>query len=243
MQSCSFDLHSHSCLSPCGENSSTPAVMAGMFALSGFDIAALTDHNSCANCGAFLKACEHYGILGIPGMELNTREEVHVVCLFETLEGAMEFSAHVYEKLPPIKNRPHIFGEQLYADETDAVLGEEGKLLISAADIGIYDVPKLVGSFGGFAYPAHIDRSSNSLISNLGMWDPGMGFTMAELSFACPEGFKLSVGLADLKTVFGSDAHRMEQIPLQPRQKAQLPELTRKALLEWLRSDSKAEFL
>ena len=241
MKDYAFDLHSHSCLSPCAENGSTPAVMAGMFALSGFDIAALTDHNSCGNCGAFLKACSHYGILGIPGMELNTREEVHVVCLFDTLEGAMGFSDYVYERLPQIKNRSSIFGEQQYCDETDTVLGEEQRLLISAADIGIYDVQGIVKGFGGFAYPAHIDRSSNSLLSNLAIWDPAMNFTMAELSFSSPDGFTASAGLKDLKTVRGSDAHRIEQIPLSTSQRMRLPELSAKAVLDWLRSEKRVE--
>ncbi len=230
-----FDLHIHSCLSPCAENSSQPAVMAGMFALSGFKIIALTDHNSCGNCAAFLKACEYYGLLGLPGMELNTSEEVHVVCLFETLEGAMDFSSTVYKSLPPVKNRKSIFGDQLYTDAEGTVIGEEEKLLISASGIGIYQVKELAESCGGFAYPAHIDRSSNSLISNLGLWDPDMGFSMAELSMACPEDFTLRKDLKGLRFVKGSDAHRIEQIPLSPVQFMDLDELSAAAVLSWLR--------
>ena len=231
-----FDLHIHSCLSPCAENSSQPAVMAGMFALSGFKIAALTDHNSSGNCAAFLKACEFYGILGIPGMELNTSEEVHVVCLFKTLEGAMEFSDTVYKSLPDIKNRSNIFGQQLFADAEGNVTGEEEKLLISASGIGIYQAKALAESCGGIAYPAHIDRSSNSLLSNLGMWDPDMGFSLAELSMACPEGFTdTRKDLKGLRTIRGSDAHRIEQIPLSPGQFMDLPELSTDAVFEWLR--------
>ena len=231
-----FDLHIHSCLSPCAENGSQPAVMAGMFALSGFKIAALTDHNSCGNCAAFLKACEYYGILGIPGMELNTSEEVHVVCLFETLEGAMDFSGTVYRSLPDIKNRCRIFGNQFYTDAEGNVTGEEEKLLISASGIGIYQARSLAESFGGIAYPAHIDRNSNSLLSNLGMWDPDMGFDIAELSMDCPDGFTDSrKDLKGLSTIRGSDAHRIEQIPLSPAQFMDIPELSAAAVLAWLR--------
>ena len=237
MKDYAFDLHIHSCLSPCAENSSTPATMAGMFALSGFQIAALTDHNSCRNCGAFLKACDHYGILGIPGMELNTSEEVHVICLFETLEGALAFSDYVYEKLPSVKNRSRIFGEQLYADETDKILGEEEKLLISAAGIGIYEAKALAESFGGTAYPAHIDRESNSLLYNLGVWDPSMGFKLAELSMNCPSDFAgTRKDLAGVSFIKGSDSHRIEQIPERPFQYMSLPKLSRKAVLDWIRS-------
>ena len=231
-----FDLHSHACLSPGAENSSQPAVMAGMFALSGYKIIALTDHNSCGNCAPFLKACEFYGILGIPGMELNTSEEVHVVCLFETLEGAMDFSGMVYKSLPDIKNLSRIFGDQYYTDAEGNVTGEEEKLLISASGIGIYQVKSLAESCGGIAYPAHIDRSSNSLLSNLGMWDPDMGFGLAELSMACPDDFAASrKDLKGLRFIKGSDAHRMEQIPLSPVQFMDIPELSAEAVLTWLR--------
>ena len=62
----------HSCLSPCGDDEATPANLAGMCALAGLDIAALTDHNTCGNCRAFCEAAQSYGILGICGMELTT---------------------------------------------------------------------------------------------------------------------------------------------------------------------------
>ena len=219
MKDCAFDLHIHSALSPCGEDSSTPDVMAGLFALSGFDVIALTDHNSCGNCASFLKACEHYGILGIPGMELNTAEEVHVVCLFPELAAAEDFSEYVYSKLPDIKNRSRIFGNQYYCSESGKVLREEEKLLISATEIGIYEVAGLVKERGGTAYPAHIDRQSNSLLYNLGFWDAGMGFELAEISLKCPEDFADSrPDLKGLPLIKGSDAHRMEQIPEKPVQ-------------------------
>ena len=237
MREYAFDLHIHSCLSPCAEDSSTPAVMAGMFALSGFDIIALTDHNSCGNCRPFLEACDHYGILGLPGMELNTSEEVHVVCLFENIEQAEAFSAYVYERLPEIKNRKKIFGNQLYMNASDETVGEEEKLLISASSIGIYEVSDLVAGFGGFCYPAHIDREANSLLYNLGLWDPAMGFSMAELSMRCPEGFtKTRKDLAGLRTVCGSDAHRIEQIPERPAQYMELEKLDANSVLRWLKN-------
>ena len=89
MISLTYDLHIHSCLSPCGDDDMTPANIAGMCAIKGLDVVALTDHNSSKNCPAFLAAAEEYGLLAIPGMEINTSEEVHAVCLFPTLEAAM----------------------------------------------------------------------------------------------------------------------------------------------------------
>ena len=108
-----YDLHIHSCLSPCGDDDMTPANIAGMAAVKGLDVIALTDHNSCKNCPAILKHGEEYGITVIPGMELTTAEEVHVVCLFPALGDAMAFDGYVYEHLLPIKNRNLIFYTQV----------------------------------------------------------------------------------------------------------------------------------
>ena len=87
----SYDLHIHSCLSPCGDDDMTPGNIVGMAAIKGLDVIAVTDHNSCRNCPAVLKLAEQYGVLAIPGMELTTSEEVHAVCLFSELSAALEF--------------------------------------------------------------------------------------------------------------------------------------------------------
>ena len=91
----SYDLHIHSCLSPCGDDDMTPGNIVGMSAIKGLDVIAVTDHNSCRNCPAVLKLAEQYGVLAIPGMELTTAEEVHAVCLFSELSAAMEFDRFV----------------------------------------------------------------------------------------------------------------------------------------------------
>ncbi len=90
-----YDLHIHSCLSPCGDDEATPNSIAGMGKINGLDIMALTDHNTCKNCPAFFEAAKRYGILPVAGMELTTAEEIHMVCLFESLEKAMEFDEFV----------------------------------------------------------------------------------------------------------------------------------------------------
>lgn len=118
-----FDLHFHSCLSPCGDGAMTPATIAGMCKLAGIDVAALTDHNTCGNCAAFCQACQAYGLLGLPGMELCTAEEVHVVCLLPDLAAADAFSRMVYDRLPPLENDRDIFGPQIYMDADDQRAG------------------------------------------------------------------------------------------------------------------------
>ena len=135
-----FDFHFHSCLSPCGDEAMTPATIAGMCKLSGLDAAALTDHNTCGNCAAFCQAAEAYGLLALPGMELCTMEEVHVLCLFANLNDALDFDAAVYPHILPISNDEALFGQQLYYHENDAFCVTEPRLLISATDIPIADV-------------------------------------------------------------------------------------------------------
>ena len=101
-----YDLHIHSCLSPCGDRDMTPNNIVNMALLAGLDMIALTDHNSCKNCPAFLRVAEQAGLVALPGMELCTAEECHVVCLFPTLDAAMAFDAMVETTLPPEENRP-----------------------------------------------------------------------------------------------------------------------------------------
>lgn len=228
-----FDLHLHSCLSPCGDADMTPANLAGMCALAGLNVVALTDHNSAGNCAAFCQAAERNGLLALPGMELCTREEVHVVCLFPDPERADAFSEHVGRLLPGVPNDREMFGPQILMDSGDRVLGEEPRLLAGAADIGLYDVPDLVASFGGLAYPAHIDRSSNSLLSQMGIWDPELKFPLAEVSLRCPENLFDRPDLRRLRHITGCDAHYLHQIP-DAYQYMEVPEAAPEAVLNWL---------
>ena len=159
-----YDLHTHSCLSPCGGEDSTPASIAGMAKLAGLDIIALTDHNSAKNCPALFKAAREYGIVPVAGMELTTSEDIHAVCLFENLEDALLFDQEVDTRRMKIPNRPDIFGEQQILDEDDNEIGSVDTLLTVATDISIDGVRDIVEKFGGVCYPAHIDRDANGNI-------------------------------------------------------------------------------
>lgn len=209
-----YDLHIHSCLSPCGDDDMTPANIAGMAAVKGLDVIALTDHNSCKNCPAILKHGEEYGITVIPGMELTTAEEVHVVCLFPALDDAMAFDGYVYERLLPIKNREDIFGKQQIMDADDQVTGNVERLLIGATDISFDQVFGLVEAYRGIAYPAHIDKSTTSLLSNLGFVPPDSSFTCAEISTFdhLHQIQKEHPYFLQCKMLSSSDAHYLEDI-------------------------------
>ena len=175
-----YDLHLHSCLSPCGDDDMTPANIAGMASIKGLDVIALTDHNSCRNCPAAMAHGRDYGVIVIPGMELCTSEEVHIICLFPALENALAFDEYVYEHMLPIKNKEDIFGKQQIVDENDEVTGTVENLLINATDIAFDDAFSLAASYGGIAYPAHVDKTSTSVLSNLGFVPPDSTFTCAE---------------------------------------------------------------
>ena len=175
-----YDLHIHSCLSPCGDDDMTPANLVGMAAVKGLEVIALTDHNSCQNCPAAMYHGKKYGVTVIPGMELTTAEEVHVICLFADLDAALAFDSYVYARLMPVPNREDIFGKQQIMNQNDEVAETVEYLLINAVSISFDDVFPLVESFGGIAYPAHVDKSSTSVISNLGFIPPDSTFTCAE---------------------------------------------------------------
>ena len=114
-----YDLHIHSCLSPCGNDDCTPANIAMLAQMLGLQAVALTDHNTCKNCPAFFKAAEQAGILPIAGMELTVQEEFHVLCLFPQLDQAMKFDELVHQQLLPFKNDKSIYGNQLIVDSED----------------------------------------------------------------------------------------------------------------------------
>lgn len=208
-----YDLHLHSCLSPCGDADNTPNNIAGMAALSGLDIVALTDHNTCKNCPAFFEAAEKNGIIPIAGMELTTSEDIHVVCLFEKLSDAMNFDAYISDHIMRIKNRPEIFGEQLILNGEDEIIGSVDGLLTVATDISIEDAPEVVKGFRGVCYPAHIDRSSNGIIAVLGTLPPTPEFKTVELRFK--ESFteyNERYGIGNCTVVYSSDAHYLTDI-------------------------------
>ncbi len=214
----------------------TPYNFVNMSKIMGLDIVALTDHNTCLNCPAAIKAGEEAGLLVIPGMELCTSEEIHVVCLFESLDNALRFSEYVRSTMPPIKNREKIFGEQLIMDEKDGIIGKEEILLTTASSIGIYQVPKLMEKYGGVAFPAHINRASYSVISNLGEITAEMGFHCAELTpdANLSEYEEKYPDLRNMRILYNSDAHYLENINMNPKH-VDIDEKSIKLVIDYLK--------
>lgn len=209
-----YDLHVHSCLSPCADDDMTPNNIAGMAAIKGLNIVALTDHNSCKNCPAFFDACLRQGLIPIAGMELTTAEDIHIVCLFPELDDAMAFDKEIEAHLSNIRNCADIFGNQLILDGDDNIVGEEERLLISATDLWMEDALELIRAHNGYVHPAHINREANGIVSILGDIPEEYGFQYVE--------FKGKDDISEYKTRFGfitdekilvcSDAHYLWDI-------------------------------
>ena len=204
-----YDLHIHSALSPCGDNDMTPNNIVNMSILKGLDVIAVTDHNSCGNVRAVQNVAGD-NLLVIPGMEIETAEEVHIVCYFKDIEGAEKMQKLVWESLPDIKNRPEIFGRQLYMNELDEAVGEEEKLLVNATTMDVYSVFENVQKLGGVAVPAHIDRTSYSIISNLGFIMPDLNITAVEITRKNLDKWKAEYD--EYNIITNSDAHYLGDI-------------------------------
>ena len=208
------DLHIHSCLSPCADEEMTPGTIAGIAKLNGLTIVALTDHNTCGNCESFFAACDMYEVVPVAGMELTTSEDVHLLCLFRTLSDATAFSAAVDHRRIKIKNRPEIFGRQLFIDLDDEPCGEETFLLINATTLSLEEATSLCTGYRGIAIPAHIDRESNGMLSTLGGVPETPDFPTIEVreSENLVELTRKYPILHSKRVIVSSDAHRICEI-------------------------------
>lgn len=202
-----YDLHIHSCLSPCASNDMMPSNIAGMAHLKGLSIISLTDHNTGKNLKAMSDAAKSYDLIFVPGIEVTSKEEVHILVYFPDLPTAIEFADKIFSSLPIIRNKPNIFGDQIVMDSKDRPTGIIDKLLLQATPYSVDQITKMAENIGGCAVPAHINRDSYSIISNLGFIPPNM-FRCVEIaeSLPCP---KID---SSLKKLYSSDAHYLGNI-------------------------------
>ena len=226
------DLHIHSCLSPCGDNDMTPGNILGMAVVKGLEIVAISDHNAARNLPAAEKIAAAYGLLLVPAIEITTSEEVHMLGYFPDVQTAVDFGAMLKTHLPPKKNKPAFFGEQLVMNEDDEVIDHEDALLIGATDLSLEDCAAKVREVGGVPVPAHINRGSNGLLVNLGMMPPSPTFTTVEVwrHLPCP-----LEPMENKHVLHSSDAHYLQDIQ-EPEFSLRLPEKSVAALLEWMRT-------
>ncbi len=175
------DMHVHTCLSPCGDLLMSPKKIIARALEQRIDIVAITDHNSAENVSAALNAAAGSPLVVVPGMEVCTSEEIHVLALFENLSPALELQHLVYDHLPG-ENDPEVFGEQIIANERDQVEGYERKLLIGATDLSLKSVVDEIHRLEGAAIASHIDRESYSVLGQLGFIPRDVRFEALELS-------------------------------------------------------------
>lgn len=187
----------------------TPNNIVNMAIIKGLDMIAVTDHNSCGNAAAIADVAGDR-LLVVPGMEVETSEEVHVVCYFATLEQSYEMEKAVKQSMKPIKNRSEIFGRQLYLDSEDRIIGEEENLLVCASGLDIYETVRLTRELGGAAVPAHIDRTSYSVLSNLGFLPSDLEVSALEITKANRQSMMKEYPAFNVLT--NSDAHYLENI-------------------------------
>lgn len=174
------ELHVHTVLSPCAGVEMIPPLIVSEAIENGIKLIAITDHNASANIPAVMEAAQGTGLVVLPGMELQTKEEVHLLCLFDTLEQAFSWQTIVDSLLPNLPNNVEYFGEQFVVDATGEFVRHEERLLLNSANISLEDAAAQVRDLGGLAVPAHIDRQANGLIALLGLIPPG--FEALELS-------------------------------------------------------------
>jgi len=209
------DFHNHSCLSPCGSLDLSPRALAELAALRGVKVLALTDHNSSLNCPAFAKVCPPRGILPLFGLEATTQEEVHMLCLFTSLEASLDFSAYAYSRLMPFPNVPEKTGDQVYVDEEDSIEGEVEYYLINPLDLAVDTIGRKVAEYGGIVIPAHVDRPAFSMTSQLGVVVGGP-WTAIECTRLPPVINGELLDTLGYPLITSSDAHYPEHVARRP---------------------------
>jgi 3',5'-nucleoside bisphosphate phosphatase len=208
------DLHIHTVLSPCGSLDMSPVKIIEKAHKKGLDIIGITDHNSTRHCKLISKLAEPSGIFVLMGAEVTTREEVHCLSFFENDDQLSDFQNYLELHLPPVPNNTEKFGYQVVVDENEQILEEIEFLLISALDQSIEQVEQKVHSLGGIFIPAHIDRPSYSIISQLGFIPSDLLIDGIEISANCKVEsiFPFLGKRKDLALLRNSDAHYEDQI-------------------------------
>jgi len=202
------DLHIHSALSPCAHDDMTPNNIVNMAILKGLDAIAITDHNSCDNVRAAMMVAGSRLVI-LPGMEVQSREEAHLLCYFADLAALDEFDSVVRHCLHAPANEPGRFGRQLIINDQDEVIGERNELLISSIGLSLDEIVGEVRRLNGVVVPAHVDRPSYSILSQLGFIPPELAFNMLELS---KNSARISSHDSKTSYIFSSDAHCLEDI-------------------------------
>ncbi|HUL19968.1 MAG TPA: PHP domain-containing protein [Thermodesulfobacteriota bacterium] len=208
------DLHVHTVLSGCAEVEMIPPLILQQAKRLGLSLIAITDHNSCHNAEAVMEASVGTGVHVLPGMELQSKEEVHLLCLFDTIRQCQEWQEEVFQRLPARGNKEEIFGAQFVVNAAGEWVRTEERFLAGAADMGLEEAVARVHAMGGMVIPAHVDRPSFSLLSNLGWVPESLQVQALEVTpqFVPEIGFQKWPQLKAWCLVVNGDAHRLQEM-------------------------------
>ncbi|MGB9823829.1 MAG: PHP domain-containing protein [Candidatus Hydrothermia bacterium] len=207
------DLHIHSTLSPCGSLEMAPKAIVNKAKEKGINLIAVTDHNSFENAYYVEKAAKSAEIFAFYGMEVQSREEVHVLAIFDIYDKLEAFGKIVYENLPFVPNNPEFFGDQVVVDENDEIIRFEEKLLINSVSLSLEEVVDLIKEHDGLAILSHVNASHFSIISQLGFVPEGLKVDALEVKYDTkPEEIE-SLGIyKNYPVITSSDAHYLKDI-------------------------------
>lgn len=203
-----YDFHIHSALSPCADRAMTPVNIVAAAAAIGLKAIALTDHNAIANVPPAVAVGEALGVTVVPGIELQTAEDIHILALFPSF-GELE-AFYKAAEFPFIPNHPEIFGEQLIFNDDDEVIGEEERFLLASCTWGVYEAVPQILAYGGAAVAAHIDKEANGIVSILGAVPADIAFSALE--FSCRATPESKEAYAAYRRLTDSDAHQPADI-------------------------------
>lgn len=208
------DLHIHSVLSPCGSLEMSPKRILEKAQSLGLNLISITDHNSIENSLVTEKLAKKYGINYLFGMEVQTKEEIHVLIYFDKFEDIYEVYKIVYENLPDIENKPEIFGDQVIVDEDENIIKFEEKMLLNSTNLSIKELNEIVLEKGGLFIPAHIDSETFSIISQIGFIPNNLEIDFLEITYLTQkeEFLKVNTDYLKYKYVSFSDAHYLNDI-------------------------------
>lgn len=207
------DLHIHTCLSPCGDLDMHPQALVDKALAAHLDVIAICDHNASENVPYVMEAARGKNVKIIPGMEITSSEEVHLIALFESLTDLSTIQETVYQHLTGI-NDENRFGMQVIVNETGEVEGFNDKLLIGATDLPLNTIVNHVHERNGLAIASHIDRESFSVLSQLGFIDESFRFDALEISslLDLKQARRVYASLDQYTFITSSDAHDLKDI-------------------------------
>lgn len=208
------DLHVHTLLSACAAVEMLPDLIVREAEAKGLDLIAITDHNTAENVWAVMEAAKGSSVKVLPGMECESREGIHVACIFDKLESVFSLQEEVYAALPETPRGHESFDEQMKVDPCGEFLGFNEHLCSTPTSIGFEQLVERVRSLGGLAIPAHVDRPSMSLIAVLGFVPPDLDVPALEISKnTTPEkAAEKFPSLRGMTLISSSDAHCLNDI-------------------------------